>query len=403
MKRLRSVLGALVLVGAVVAVVVWLRPEASPPVSEPLKDVVVQYADGSPLWNSKVGGPEPALVTQVLAEARQHGSLDLDRLRRVGAIVVTTIDPKAQAAGIIAVEAAVAAQPATLRYALTAVDPVTGGVTAYVPGARGADETDYATGVLKQPGQAFFPINVVAGLQNGKTLDTVFDGRSPRKIAGVEVRDDAECGERCTVRDALAKSSVVALYDLVVNETGQKAVQTAARQAGVPETAVIDGIKRNLISGEGGNAPNAGVAAGADSASIRTLDLTTVYATFAAGGVRHRTHFVSRISSADGSLLYRATESAEPAFDQDVARSREISAQVTKVLRDNTRCPGTVCRTAEYSLPGALPSGPHSHAWAVGYTDRMAITVLVTGTAPTERIGDAGLPRAIWQGFAEKA
>ena len=46
MKRLLPVLGALVLVGAVVAVVVWQRPDA-PAAPLPLKDFVVQYADRS--------------------------------------------------------------------------------------------------------------------------------------------------------------------------------------------------------------------------------------------------------------------------------------------------------------------------------------------------------------------
>jgi membrane peptidoglycan carboxypeptidase len=410
-KRLLSVLGALVLVGAVVAVVVWQRPEAAPSPPAPLKDLVVRYADGSPLWNGKNGDPKPPLVVQVLAELRQRGSLDQDDLERAGATVLTTIDPKAQAAGTSVVDATAAAQPNSLRYSLTAVDPATGGVTAYVPGARssqGSDETDYAGGVLKEPGSAFYPLDVVAGMREGFQLDAVFDGRSPRKIGGVSIEDDALCGERCTVHDALAKSSAVVMFDLVTNKVGMKKMQDLARQAGVPESVVIGGKETKLLVGAGGNLPNAAIALGVDEAAMRPLDLTTVYATFAAGGAHRRTHFVTEVLSEDGGLLYKANESATAAFAPDAGASNEISSRVTTVLKSNTLCPGAVCLDAVPSYQGGVVLGTESHAWTVGYTGRMAITVLVTDAEPKrpakaasgQPLRESDLPRTIWQGFA---
>jgi membrane peptidoglycan carboxypeptidase len=404
MKRLLPVLGALVLVGAVVAVVVWQRPGATTP-SAPLRDFVVQYADGSQLWSSRDGDPKSPLVRQVLTELRAQGFAEPDQLRQVGATVVTTIDPKAQAAALSAVEAAAAAQPGTLRYSLTAVDPATGGVLAYVPGNDPA--VDYAGGVLKEPGSAFFPVGVVAALQNGQTLDTVLDGRSPRRFPTLAVSDNAKCGEHCTVRDALAKSSNVVMYDLIAIQVGVKKAATVAHQAGVPEAVVIDGKEKKLLVGEGGGIPNSGLSIGADSAQMRPLDLTALYATFAAGGVQRRTHFVTKVIG-DKDLLYRATDSAASAFDQDSAKSKAIADQVMTVLKDNTLCQNVVCRAGEYGLPGS--SDKNSHAWTVGYTDRMAITVMV-GAADASKpavdgtgapVGGAGLPKAIWQKFVEK-
>ena len=54
-------------------------------------------------------------------------------------------------------------------------------------------------------------------------------------------------------------------------------------------------------------------------------------------------------------------------------------------------------------------TGQNHHAWTVGYTDRMAVTVLV-GTAGAQPVKDAtgapiagaGLPTTIWQNVAEK-
>lgn len=409
MKRLLSVAGALVLVLAVVGVVVWQRRDPEPTPPAPLKDFSLQYADGSPLWSSE--DPQTPLVTQVLAELRRQGSFQFDDLQRSAATVVTTLDPKAQAAGATAIEMTAPAQPGTLRYSVTAIDPATGGVLAYVPGAQGDDKTDYAGGVLREPGSVFFPIDVVAALQNGHALDSTFDGSTPRKIAGVIIRNkkDVQCGKQCTVREALAKSVNTVMFDMVANKVGIAPTVAAAHQAGVPEAVVLDGEKKKLLVGEGGGIPNAGVSLGADGAVMRPLDLTTVYATFAAGGVLRTTHFVRKVSGDGGAVLYEAPESTSSAFDADSGRSKAISDKVTTVLKDNTLCPGVVCRAAEYELPGSLDQ--YSHAWTVGYTDRMAITVMVAGADASKSAKDAkavpvtgdGLPKTIWQRFVERA
>lgn len=410
MKRLLSVLGALVLVGAVVAVVVWQRPVAAPP-PPPLKDFVVQYADGSSLWNSKDGEPKPPVVQQVLAELRAQGSFQFDNLRRAAATVVTTIDPKAQTAGDSVVRETALAQSGTLRYSLTAVDPGTGGVLAYVPGTPREDKTDYAGGVLREPGTAFHPIDVVAALQDGRTLDSAHDGSSPRRFGfgnhGVVVsnKGNAQCGKQCTVREALAKSHNVVMYDLVLNIVGIKPTVAAAHQAGVPDAVVIDGEEKKLLVGEGGGTPNAGIAIGGDHAVMRPLDLTTVYATFAAGGVQRKSHFVTKVADENGNVLYQATESTSSAFDPDSAKSKAISDKVTTVLKENTLCPGAVCRADQYELDPKIVEGAQgqiAHAWTVGYTDRMAITVLVDEAEALKPVRDTGLPTTIWQKFAER-
>lgn len=99
---------------------------------------------------------------------------------------------------------------------------------------------------------------------------------------------------------------------------------TRTDQAGVPDLVVIDDKPKKLLVGEGGGLPVPAVALGGDQAVMRPLDLTTVYATFAAGGVRHKTHFVTRVSGEDGKVLYQATENASSAFHPDRAQSKAI-------------------------------------------------------------------------------
>lgn len=407
MKRFLPVLGALALVAAVVAVVAWQRPDAAPP---PVAsgNVVLQYADGTQLW--RTGDPETPVVKQVVQELGAKAMMTPDQLRTSGgAVVVTTIDPKAQAGAVAVIRTTAAGEPASLRYSITAVDPNSGAVKAYAPGDDPA--ADYAGGVLREPGPAFFPFNVVAALQAGETLDSTYDGRSPRKFGPVTVNDTANCGERCTVRDALRKSGNVAMYDLVANDIGIKPVVTAARQAGVPESVTIDGEKVSLLAGEGGGIPNAGVSVGASEARMRPLDLAAAYATFAAEGTRRAAHFITHITDAGGSTLYRAVSPGVQAFDQDPARNKDIANQINAALRDEvcTTSPETSCQHGEWR-PNGLDPNVVGHAWMVGYTPRMSVSVFVGGDQPTTPAVDAqgrpvvgsGLPKTMWQAFEEK-
>lgn len=120
MRRVLAVLGALVLV--TIGVVVWQRSD-----EPPSRYVVLQYADASELWRS--GDPETPLVRQVARELATRGSLSLDKLRRDGAVVVTTIDAKAQSGAAAAIR-----EKASGRSGLVAVDPARGAVRAYAPG-----------------------------------------------------------------------------------------------------------------------------------------------------------------------------------------------------------------------------------------------------------------------------
>jgi membrane peptidoglycan carboxypeptidase len=410
MNRVMPVLGALVLVVAVVAVVVWQRTDTVAAPLPPSGDVVLQYSDGSPLW--RTGDQETPLIRQVVQELGAKASMTLEQLHQVGgAIVVTTIDPRAQSGAVAVIREKAAAQPASLRYSITAVDPNNGSVRAYA--ASDDPAADYAGGVLKEPGPLFFPFGVAAALRAGKTLDSTYDGRSPRTFAQVAVSDRANCGERCTVRDALLKSSNVAMYDLVANDVGIKPVVTAARQAGVPESVDIGGNKTGLLVGEGGGLPNAAVSIGASEARMRPLDLASAYATFAAEGTHHDAHFITHVTDVKGSTLYRVVPAATPAFDPDPARSKDIANQITAALRTDGTCavnpPEGACRHGEWR-PGVPDQDQVSHAWMVGYDPRLSVSVFVgsaqAGAPAVDSAGNAvvgsGLPNEMWRAMLEK-
>lgn len=191
MRRFLPVLGVLVLVGAVAAVVRERIEDPQP------RYVMLQYADASEMWRS--GEPETPLVRQIVRELGVRASLSLDQLRNTGAVVVTTIDARAQSAAAAAMR-----ERAAAKASVTAVDPARGAVRACSPG--GDPAVDFAGGVVKEPGSVFFPFTAVAAPQEGKAL-----------------------GEG----------------------DGQRAIAIAHR-AGVPEVADVEGSRTKLLDGAGG-------------------------------------------------------------------------------------------------------------------------------------------------------
>lgn len=122
--------------------------------------------------------------------------------------------------------------------------------------------------------------------------------------------------------------------------------------------------------------------AGAGAQNVTTervtpLDVTAAYATLAAGGVQRKPHLVSTVTAADGSLLYQASDTAQPVFAKDRAE------RITASLKEKPACHGVAC------VPEASP-------WMVGYTPQLVVTVYVE---KVDAVVDADLPGVIWREF----
>lgn len=245
-----------------------------PPV--PPKPVVLEYADGSRMWSSTDGYPQPTVVRRVLRELLD-ASVSYDSLRAVGGVVRTTIDAKAQTTAAAVIGRLVTPDRESDAGAM-AIDPASGGVRVYLPYSRRTNDP---------PDDVPWELNA-------------------------------------------------ALFEPFA-------------LAGVPTVA-----KERMTS----------------------LDVTATYATIAARGVQRKPHLVSTVTAADGSLLYKADETARLVFDEGFAD------RMTESLKQNPACNGVAC------VSGAAP-------WMVGYTPQLAVTMYVQKAGAV----DAGLPRVIWQEF----
>ncbi len=106
-------------------------------------------------------GPNGLIKAQVLRELSAAGVSEQD-LNTEGLQITTTIDPKAQAAAIEAVNSNLEGEPSELRTASVSVDPRSGAVRSYYGGADGRG-FDFAQSGL-QTGSSFKVFGLAAAL-----------------------------------------------------------------------------------------------------------------------------------------------------------------------------------------------------------------------------------------------
>lgn len=362
-----------------------------------------------------LNGPDAFIKQRVMAELEAKGYPE-EKVQTGGYRVYTTIDQRAQTLAKKAVNDVMKDQPEELRKALVAVNPKTGGVSAYYggPNKPGVDEMDWGN-VQRNPGSSFKPFDLIALLQRGKGLGEIYDGSSPRKFGAAEIRnsENAQCPQ-CTVAEAMERSINTVFYDIVVNEVGPKAVVEAALAAGIPEK---HGDRETMGSVDGN------ISIGGGDTMVTPTDMAGAYATFASGGIKRDTHFVAKLTTADGEVLFDETTKAategEPAFSSDEEKSKQIAGNVTESLEpvlsyseltcaDGRECAGKT-GTHQYVAPdGTKDVNENSQAWMVGYTPQISTAVWV-GTGGGEPIRDAdggriygsGLPGEIWKEFMD--
>ncbi|MCZ2810927.1 transglycosylase domain-containing protein [Modestobacter sp. VKM Ac-2979] len=366
-------------------------------------------------------GPLGLIVRQVLDELeRQPFSYSRDDIYSAGLRITTTVDKAKQDAAVAAVNEVMAGEPQNLQEALVAVDPATGGVLAYYGNALSSSEdpavdtTDYAQ-ALKPPGSSFKPYTLAAALENGFSVGTRRDGSSPQEFEdrpGLPVVNsgNAQCGN-CTLKEAMTRSLNTTYYGLAYEVGPEVVAETAREIAGLPATWDPNQddptVPEDLTGFETLSIPTTnttGGSIGIGEYAVRPIQQAAGFATFAAGGVHHATHFVASVADSAGTVLGTGTTASTQAI------SPEVANDVTFALTD-------VAESSELGLDGNRPVAAktgtqgldrtdNSDAWMVGYTPSISTAVWI-GAKGTEAITNArgniiygsGLPGEIWQQF----
>jgi len=316
-----------------------------------------------------------------------------------GLALLSTLDRTAQEAANAAVEWGLGAledgwekgrsSAQQLQAALLSVDPRTGAIRAYVGGRDyGESQFDRVRSARRQAGSAFKPVVYASAFEVGAASPVTLVEDSPITVvlAGRQwspQNSDGNYRGWVTARTALEKSLNIPTVRIAL----------AARLPEVVETAQALGITTEL---------KALPALALGAFEVTPLDLTTVFATFASGGVRRDLFGLEAVLDADGLPI-----AGSPMPSARRAISAETAFQVTSMMQGVLdRGTAQSVRSQGLSDPLAGKTGTTNDrrdSWFGGYSPDQATLVWVgyDDSSPTKLSGArAALP--IWARYTWK-
>lgn len=349
---------------------------------------------------TQADGTNGLIKSQVMNELASLGISDQDVSTR-GLQVTTTIDPKVQEATLDAVHSNLDGLQKDARAAAVTVEPATGAVRGYF----GGDEPtglDYANSGL-QTGSTFKIFGMAAALQQGIPTSANYSSAPVQLDGGITINNDSgeTCGT-CSLANAL-KNSFNTSFIRLQQDLDNKAQDTADMAHALGVERSIPGIKQTLS--ENGNTPFDGIILG--QYQTRPLDMATAMATVANSGVWNRPHFVQKVTTADGTVVY----DANPAQTAE----RRVSSQVTDNLLDAMKpiasfskghgLAGGRVSAAKTGTAQLGDTGQNKDAWMIGATPQLSTSVWVGTADGTDAIqGPSGglmygsdTPAQIWK------
>ena len=370
----------------------WLTAAERAPMVFPTT-VVYQRSDS-------MKGSTGYLLEMVRDELKQPPlALTDDEINRKGLTVVTTIQQPLQAAaekqvtdfraGTLPDQDGAVPNPLT-RVSLSSVDPKDGAIVALYGGADFlTDQKNTVTYDNVQPGSTFKPFTLIAGLEQGVSLNTRYNGRSPQEFGDWTVPNFSK-GQfgNIDLVEATAQS-VNTVYAQLNLQIGPEKTAEVAERAGVP--APVDTNRANVLGTQ----------------TLKPIDMVGAYATIASGGTRVDPYIVRSVTNWDGSVAYEHKDPTERVFAQDVIADTTFA--MTQVVEKGSG--------KKWIKPLARPiagktgtTQDNKAAWFVGFTPNIVTEVSLSqmdGTTQVsiDPIGDvknvtgSTWPAFLWQSY----
>ena len=347
--------------------------------------------------SGSLSGPKGHIIEAVSKELKSLGFTE-EQLQVGGLTIKTTIDQRAQTAAVDAINKLTPTKvPENLHIALAAIRPGTGEIVAMYGGADYLKrQLNDATQAIALAGSTFKPFALIAALEAGIPLTSMWNGDSPQTFDDLgkpyEVGNYGNEGWGQVDLLFATKHSINTVYVPLGQKAGLENVVSAARRAGIPESVAM--------------MPTPSVALG--PASPRVIDVTNAYATFAAQGIKSKPYLVTSVIGSNKGVLYEGKPQTEEVF------SKEVMADLTYALKSVVNG-GTGAAALALGRPAAGKTGTsqsNASAWFSGYTPQLAAAVSFFRDDATQTLNGIGgltsvtggsFPARIWTAFMKGA
>jgi peptidoglycan glycosyltransferase len=288
----------------------------------------------------------------------------LDELRgkqRAGDNVITNLDPKAQRVAIAALHgrkgAIVALEPATGKVRVMVSTP------GYDPNAldrkgvytrlshddASSPLLDRATQAGYAPGSTFKVVTAAAALDSGRfTPDSMVSGRSPIIVSAIPLQNFSnEQFGSITLTTALTHS-VNTVWAQVAEQLGRRRMAVYMKRFGfgsdppmdypdaqMRPSGIYDVAKQDWISPASRRVDIGRVGIGQERLNVTPLQMATVAATVANGGVRMKPRLTDRIVDLDGRTVQRIAPQ-RAARVMSASSARQLTQMMSNVVREGT-------------------------------------------------------------------
>ena len=344
-----------------------------------------------------LSGPKGYIIDATQKELSKLGFTQ-EQLMVGGYVIKTTLEQRAQQSAVDAVNKLYPSKaPANLHIGLVAIRPGTGEVVAMYGGKDYVvRQLNDATQSIALAGSTFKPFALVAALEQGIPLTSMWNGDSPQTFddLGRPYLVDNYGGEGWGQIDLLSATqhSINTVYVPLGMKAGLDKVVDVARRAGIPESIAM--------------MPTPSVSLGV--ASPHVIDVTNAYATFAANGVYAKPYMVKEVIGPNKGVLYQGKPKTQEVF------SKEVMADLTYALKSVVNG-GTGAAALGLGRPAAGKTGTsqsNASAWFSAYTPNLAASVAFFRDSASESLNGIGgltsvtggsFPARIWTAFMKGA
>ena len=347
--------------------------------------------------SGQLSGPKGHIIEAVQKELAKLGFTQ-DQLLVGGLVIKTTLDQKAQQSAVDAVNKFYPTKaPDNLHIGLVAIRPGTGEIVALYGGRDYlVRQLSDATQSIALAGSTFKPFAIIAALEQGIPLTSIWNGDSPQTFddAGKPYIVSNYGNEGWGQIDLLfaTKHSVNTVFVPLGIKVGPNAVVDVARRAGIPDSVAM--------------MPTPSVVLGV--ASPHVIDVANAYATFAAQGIKSKPYLVAQVMGPNKGVLYEAKPETQEVF------TKEVMADLTYALK-GTITGGTGAAALALGRPAAGKTGTsqsNASAWFSAYTPQLAASVALFRDSASESLNGIGglnsvtggtFPARIWTAFMKGA